>query len=287
MSTFDYLLNNLSGLGPIDWDQAKKDYKIAGFEPEKLEIVPRDDMMQSLVTVTEPASLERAIWKQTLPSNASEEAIELKKLSREYIVLTNKKARLPKFSKWVSSMFAGNDKLMLALAKAGQTGGAKSDIIISCNPIDILRGADSAHFWSCLGGDGGFKKVLAGVVSRCPGIAVAYIDHPQDNKMQCRIWLNHARVKGRDCVAMLRPYGNGFSQQQIADLIASKGYDVYSACGYGGATAFELINGFDTKGADKGIHWDITEYGALLGDLIAKAKCEPVAVAPVKKRRAA
>lgn len=276
-------MSNLSGLGPIDWAQAEKDYAIAGFKPANLNIIPRNDVMQSLVTVTEQQSIERAIWRQDLPDNAPSAAKELKNLARQYIVLSNKDARLPKFSKWVASMFQGNVMLMEHLAKAGQVGG-KSEIIVSCNPIDILRGADSPHFWSCLGDNGGFSKVLAGVVSRCPGIAVAYIDNPADGKMKCRVWLNHARVNGKDCIAMLRPYGQGFSQQQIAELIASKGYDVYNASGYGGKTKFELIDGFDTKGADKGIHWDITEYGELRGDLIAQAKGEP-AVA-VKKRAA-
>lgn len=285
MSTKEYLLNNLSGLGPIDWDQACKDFNIAGFEPAKLKIVPRDAVMQSLVTVTSQESVERAIWKQELPDNAPDEARELKNLARQYIVLSNKDARLPKFSKWVSSMFQANERIMGYLAKAGQIGG-KSDIIISCNPVDILRGADSKHFWSCLGGDGGFKKVLAGVVSRCPGIAVAYIDHPEDSKMKCRVWLNHAVVKGKDVIAILNPYGNGFTGQQIADLIASKGYDVYKG-GYQGDVPFEMVNGFDVKGADKGIHWDIVEYGALQGALLARAKCEPAVAAPVKKRRAA
>lgn len=281
MTTKQYILENLSGLLPIDWAQAKNDYNIAGFLPDKLELVSRDEVMQSLVAVAEQPAIERLIWKQELPENAPDEARELKNLARQYIVLANKEARLPKFSKWVSSMFQGNDRLMGHLAKAGQVGG-KNEIIISCNPIDILRGADSPHFWSCLGDNGGFSKVLAGVVSRCPGIAVAYVDNPADGKMKCRVWLNHARINGRDCIAMLRPYGNGFTAKQVADLIASKGYDVIAAEGYYGKTAFELINGFDTKGADRGIHWDITEQ-ELKGSIIAEAKCAP----PINIKKAA
>lgn len=286
MSTKSYLLNNLSGLGPIDWQQVFKDFELKGFDPENLKILPRDEVMRSLVTVTEQESIERAIWKQSLPENATDEAKELKKLAREYIVLSNKKARLPKFSKWVSSMFAGNEKLMVMLSKASQIGG-KSEIIVSCNPVDILRGGVSKHFATCLGcGDGGyggmFKHVLQGVLERCPGIAVAYIDHPEDHTMKCRIWLNHAKVNGKDVIAFLRPYGNGFTVEQIADLIASKGYDAYLA-GYGGDTPFEMVNGFNER-----IHWDIIEYGALRGKLLAKAKCDPpLAAEPVKKRRAA
>lgn len=283
MSTKQYILDNLYGLNPVDWDQAHKDFKIGGFEPQNLKIVPRDEVMMSLVDVAEQLPIEQAIWKKELPDDAPEEFKQLKNLSRNYIVLANKDARLPKFSKWVSSMFSDNPKIMGALSKAGQISG-KSEIIISCNPADILRGGVSRHFQTCLGcgGDGdpggyggAYKKVLQGVLERCPGIAVAYIDHPEDHTMRCRIWLNHARINGRDCIAMLRPYGNGFDQKQIADLIASKGYDVIAAGQYGGGEKFELINGFDTKGADHGIHWDITEYGELRGNIIAKATCEP------------
>lgn len=281
MEVKQHILANLLGDKPVDWEQVNEYYKIGGYGAEKLKFVQRDDVMKSLVTVTEQLSIERAIWKQELPANASDEARELKNLSRNYIVLANKDARLPKFSKWVASMFADNAKIMGALAKAGQIGG-KSEIVISCNPADILRGGVSKHFATCLGckGDGGgwggaYSHVLQGVLERCPGIAVAYIDHPEDATMKCRVWLNHARVNGKDCIAMLRPYGNGFSQQQIADLIASKGYDVIAAGDYNGNTKFELINGFDTNGRDHGIHWDITEYGELRGNIIAEAKCEP------------
>lgn len=274
MSTKQYLLDNLHGLQPIDWEQAKKDYNIAGFNPEKLKVLQRDDVMLSLVTVTEQLPIERAIWKQELPDNAPEELKQLKNLSRNYIVLANKDARLPKFSKWVSSMFADNAKIMGALAKAGQIGG-KSEIIISCNPVDILRGADSPHFWSCLGGDGGFRSVLSGVVEKCSGVAVAYVDNPTDGKMKCRVWLNHGIVDGRDVIVIMNPYGNGFTAAQIGELIASKGYDVYqSSYGENGNTKFELVNTFDYKGKDQGIHWDILER-AQSGKLIAKAKCAP------------
>lgn len=274
MATKEYLLNNLHGLDPIDWEQATKDYNIAGFNPAELNVVQRDDVMLSLVETASQAPLERAIYGSKLPEDATAEAKELRNLARAYIVLANKNARLPKFSKWVSSMFAGNDKLMMILSKAGQNSG-KQDIIISCNPIDILRGADSKHFWSCLGANGGFREVLKGVVTRCPGVAVAYVDHPEDGKMKCRVWLNHGIVNGKDVIVMMNPYGNGFTKEHIAKIIADKGYDVYQSSYYNeGGVKFELVNTFDWKGKDKGVHWDILEYEQK-GVLLAKATCEP------------
>lgn len=267
----EYIMQNLNGLGPIDWEQAKKDFAIKGFEPEKLNIVPRDEVMQSLVTVELPPAVlevQLADWQCEKDVSKSEEARQLRALARNYIVLSNKEARLPKFSKWVSSMFQSNEKLMIALSRAGQTAPQNDEtgIIISCNPIDILRGAEGPHFWSCLGHDGGYKSVLKGVVTKCPGIAVAYINAP-DGKMKGRIWLNHSQVNGRDTISVMRVYGNGFTVAQVGKLIASKGYDVYKHHAYDGGVKIKLVNTFN-----EAIHWDILEYGEPRGELIAKAE---------------
>lgn len=267
----DYIMQNLHGLKPIDWEQAKADFAISGFEPDKLNIVPRDNVMLSLVDVAEnvPTEVLLADWHNTAEP-ATDEARQLRALARNYVILSKKEARLPKFSKWVSSMFQSDQKLMVALSSACQAGAKPDDagIIISCNPVDILRGAEGPHFWSCLGHEGGFREVLSAVVTRCPGIAVAYTNAP-DGKMKCRVWLNHTQVDGKDTISLLNPYGNGFTALQVAKLIASKGYDVYEH-GNGQANP-KFINGF----ADgERIHWDIIEFynGARR---IAEAQCEP------------
>lgn len=284
--TPDYIKNNLTGLEPIDWAQAFKDFPIQGYDPDKLKIVQRDDVMLSLVEAAAPMPPTEVLLADWHNQNdpKTDEAKQLRALARNYIVLSNKDARLPKFSKWVSSMFAGDNKLMIELSKAGQSGAkpnASDDagIIISCNPIDILMGGMSKYFNTCLGhggkddkgGYGGaYKKVLQGALERCPGIAVAYM-RADDGYLKCRIWLNHARVNGKDVICIMRPYGNGFTTEQVAKLIASKGYDVYEIGYYWGnegrnATKVEWVGVFNGER----IHWDIIE-GQSMGKCIAQA----------------
>ena len=280
--TPDYIKNNLTGLNPIDWEQAFKDFPIKGYDPDKLKIVPRDNVMLSLVEAAAPLPpVEVLLADWTNQNNpTTPEAQQLRALARNYVVLSNKEARLPKFSKWVSSMFAGDNKLMVELSKAGQVGAkpnASDDtgIIISCNPIDILMGGMSKYFNTCLGHGGpedkggyrgAYKKVLQGALERCPGIAVAYM-RADDGFLKCRIWLNHGRVDGKDVICIMHPYGNGFDQNQIAKLIAAKGYDVYNV-GWGARGSAKKVEWVGVFNGEH-IHWDIIE-GQHMGVLVAE-----------------
>ena len=42
----EVIADNLRGTEPINWDDAKKAFKIGGFKPEKLKIKPRLEMLQ-------------------------------------------------------------------------------------------------------------------------------------------------------------------------------------------------------------------------------------------------
>lgn len=284
MTTKQYLLDNLTGLGPIDWEQAKKDYNFDGFFRRGLDInkiLPRDEVMLSLIDVTEQMSMEEYLNKMKLADNAPDELRELKNLARQFIILRNKQARLPKFSKWISSMFQANPVLMNVLAKQGQNAGGKNNIIISCNPVDILRGADTQHFFTCLGHDGGYNTVLPGVLQECPGVAVAYIDD-ENGKMLARCWIHHIEVNGKTAIQMNRPYGNGITHEVLAKMIAAKGYDVYDQDGWynrgANAVNYKFINNFKRQ-----IHWDALETAAR-GSLIEKAVGAPRVA---KKKKAA
>lgn len=282
--TPDYILQNLNGLGPIDWEQAFKDFPIAEYTPDKLKIVPRDEVMLSLVDVAAPLPAVEVLLADWNNQNdpATDEAKQLRALARNYVVLSNKEARLPKFSKWVSSMFAGNNQLMIELSKAAQVGAkptkaADNGIIISCNPVDILMGGMSKYFNTCLGhggkadkgGYGGnYRKVLQGALERCPGIGIAYM-RADDGFLKCRIWLNHGRVDGKDVICVMSPYGNGFDLNAVAKLIASKGYDVYQV-GWGARGAAKKIEWVGVFNGEH-IHWDIIE-GQHMGVCVAQAE---------------
>lgn len=278
---FPNVNQDLTGLEPIDWKLAHEKYPaIVNYEGETLKILPRDDVMLSIVTGAPTASNElvdlEEICKE-LPDSKGATAREIRVLAKQFIVLKNKDARLPKFSKWVTSMFQNKPEINALLAQMGQQTVSSSNIVISCNPVDILRGGIGKHFMTCLGPQGGggwgYADVLPGVLQECPGVAVAFIDDGT-GAYRARCWVHHIEVDGKTAIQMNRPYGNGINPKALAELIASKGYDVYDQS-YGGNTRYKFINNFKRK-----IHWDALESPAQ-GNLIAAA------VPQLKKKRAA
>jgi len=278
-----------TGLKPIDWNKVAEKYPaVALYNPDKLNIIPRDEVMLSLChdeageAVVSNVPLEE-ICKNLTDAQGSA-ASDLRKLAKQYIVFRNKNARLPGFGKWVSSMFKNNQEYITMMAKAGQheRTAPKNSIIISCNPVDILRGGLGKHFFTCLGphkyphgGYGGaYAAVLPGVLQECAGVAVAFIEDPNSEAYKARCWIHHIEVDGKVAVQLNTPYGNGITEEKLAAIIASKGFDVYNQ-EWGGKTKYKFINNFKRR-----IHWDAIEADAC-GDLIAKA--EPI----IQKKKAA
>lgn len=271
-----------TGLSRIDWGAVAEHYPTVGrYEVRPEKIVHRDEVMLALVhddvAPTVDVPLED-VCKNLLDKNGA--GAEVRKMAKVYITLRNKNARLPGFGKWVSSMFKNNPAYVTIMAKAGQheRGKAAGGIVISCNPVDILRGGIGRHFQTCLwpdvreGGWGGaYADVLPAVLEECAGVAVAFIEDGEAYRARC--WVHHIRVNGKDAVQINSPYGNGITEAKLAALIASKGYDVYNQ-GYGGDTKYEFVNNFKRR-----IHWDAIETRAG-GNLIAAAK-------PIIKKKAA
>lgn len=271
---------DLTGLSPVDWEIVRGKYPAVGTY-ELGEIVPRDEVMRSIVHrdgVGEQfdAPLEDICKKLT--DDQGPAAIEVRKLAKHYIVFRNKNARLPGFGKWVSRMFKDDQQLVAVMARAAQhVRPAQHGIVISCNPVDILRGGLGRHFQTCLGPkdyehggyyrDGNYADVLPAVLTECPGIAVAFVPDGDHEHYKARAWVHHIKVGGKTAIQINDVYGNGMTREKLAKLIASKGYDVYDQS-WGGKN-YEFINNFE-----RDIHWDAIETSAC-GNLIAAAEGIP------------
>ena len=239
------------GLSSDEWQQAFKKYQIEGFDPENLEILPRDEFIQSLCGEIAQRPIEEVVAAQQ--NIRMEEKKELREMAQQYIVLRDRGARLPKFGRWIGSMFSNNPEYLKLVSKIGQDAGKKG-VVVSCRPVDILRAADTEHFWSCLNDGGQYMDVLPAVLTETSGIGVAYIDG-DDGKMQGRTWVHHAQKDGKDVVVLASQYGNGVDFTALADYFINLGYDTYKDVRWdydGNANhRVEYVNCFT-----RSLHWD-------------------------------
>lgn len=283
MHTKQYILNDLRGEGEIPWDEAFKDFRLKPRGLDHKKVPMRDEVMRSLVKQAAQVPVEVAL-RQLDADKLPKEGVALRKLALTYITLTNKQARLPKFSKWVSSMFQNDVMMMQYLSKAGQMAGKQDEsLIISCNPIDLLRGGDSPHFWSCLVCDGGYQEVMTALGSKWTGIAVAYVDAP-DGKMKGRVWLHHAEIGGKTViVGASHIFGNGFTHEQVGKLVNEAGYDYYQYASYWGGNGGKKVKVQKFIGCPtEYIHWDTETFNDAYATLISATNKE----APVLKKAA-
>ena len=272
---FPKVNEDLTGTKPIDWDEVAKHYpNVAKYECG--EIILRDPVMRSLChrdVVSADSNLEDLC--KNLDDGVAASAGELRKLAKQYIVFKNKNARLPGFGKWVNSMFPKSQEFNAILSKVAQHDVAPaSGIVISCNPVDLLRGGLEGNFATCLGPkgmdkgywNGQYADVIPAVLSECSGVAVAFVAKPGSENYSARCWIHHIEVNGKTAIQINPIYGNGMTEAKLAALIASKGYDVYNQVDWGtGAVDYKFINNFKRR-----IHWDAIE-GAASGSLIAPA----------------
>lgn len=156
---------------------------------------------------------------------------DLQNLANTYVLLRNKGARLPKFTRWVTGMFAGNAEYAKLLAEEGQRA-ANRKIVMSVDIVDILRNAATPHFYSCFayaygGGMGGFGDMPKKIVEQCPGIGIVYVDDA-DGMMMGRLWMHHAKIKetGEDMIVLPQSQYGCLQANNVARLMAERGVKV-------------------------------------------------------------
>lgn len=190
------------------------------YDPESVNFVERTDFLKSLSgTHTVDDELEDVV-QQTAKS------YDLRLLAGYYTELKRREARLPKFSRWVTGMFANNAQFAEELARAGQS--VKKTVTISTSLLDILRSGDTHHFSSCYGIRNNMPtnyKIPVTLAEEAPGVALAYID---DDKgfMVGRQWIVHGADKDGD-IAVLSPMPVGnFQQAPLVKALKQQGHRV-------------------------------------------------------------
>lgn len=220
-------------------------------DPDTVKMVPRSNFLMSLCGEIEDAtSVESLIAEYTKNYSVkkSAEEMELSKWAGIYIELVSKGARLPKFTRWITGMWADNKEFAKIMASEGQKAAGRK-VFMSVSPMDILRCADTPHFASCFKWPDNsthrdaskvrreeFHRLPATILEECPGIGIMYVDD-EKGKMMGRQWMHHARLKsnGEDVVVLTnRPYGC-LRGDYVAKLLAQRGvrvaiaYDGYAA----------------------------------------------------------
>ena len=235
--------------------------------PDTVKYVPRTDFINRLCGRDPPPELavEDAIIKMIHDRNLKIKVDDFTyDLAQSYIRFRNSGARLPKFTRWATGMFADNKDLAQIMASAGKYQENCGDIIISGECVDILRCADTQHFYSCFAKDGGFDHMPVAICEETPGIAIAYVNDPKNGKIRGRVWVHHARRKdnGND-VALVQSNGYGtLSARQVSELLKKKGFEVMFNGGYGTKGASIEIEYIDCF--KKAVHHDVYTWGSPL-----------------------
>ena len=202
-------------------------------DPKKMKYVERTDFIKSLCgrETPNPRPLEDVIRSLPRGVRVSEETIDL---AYTYYNLRNRGARLPKFSRWSSGMFKDDATLAKDLATAGKVEDSSGDVVISGDIMDLLRNADTPHFGSCLRAGGPYDNVTIGIVEKCPGIAIAYIDDDA-GRMRGRCWVHHAERKdnGASVAIVCTKWGGTLDASQVVEVIRKKGFEAYVGGSYG------------------------------------------------------
>lgn len=211
-------------------------------DPRQVKHLERTDFLKGLVgQIDQSDSLEEIIRglhipyvvasKQT-PEYAAK--IDLQSYAETYYMLRNKGARLPKFSRWITGMFAGSKEFAKILADEGQKAAARK-IVMSVDVVDILRCADTPHFQSCFKLPAvdekdkygwvnlGYDKIPVRIAEECPGIGIVYVDD-ENGFMMGRHWMHHAKIKetGEDMIVLTASRYGCLEGANIARLLANK-----------------------------------------------------------------
>lgn len=132
-----------------------------------------------------------------------------------YQQLTQKGARLPKFTRWVTSLWPKEPRYVELFAKLGQAA-AQDTFYVSDRQVDILRCASTTHFSSCFRSNDSPARVCA----EGTGVAIIFCDD-EKGAMKRRTWCIHVRdpkTQRDGLFVMPGRYGNFDEKKIIAKL---------------------------------------------------------------------
>lgn len=226
--------------------------KYAFLKPEAVKFVPRDDFIQSVCGMLPPLEVDVAAYvlQHYMCSNLTCVPKDLQSnlyyVASYYKDLTNRGARLPKFSRWVTSLYPNEKRYVEVFSAIGQKVKPIT-VIVSDKCEDILRAADSKFFASCFKG----SKTLKDIAEQVPGMGVIFGDDAESGQMQLRMWLLHVKTKdGKDGLGLGRMYGAQADSKAIAESLskANNNCPVFLMSNNGTAgDDVEAVNGFKTS----------------------------------------
>lgn len=245
------------------------------YDPNQFTPAERTDFIKSLVGQLDAGTRIEELCAAYQGYNPGDPKTELKTMAEYYIVLRNKGARLPNFPRWVAGMFVGNDAFQRELATQGQLAASRT-VHVSVDPVDILRNADTNHFYSCFAKQPNGSSMVqrdatgaynyyanwtymgAAILEKCPGMAIAYIND-EKGKMMGRHWLHHAKTKdGEDVVVLVeRAYGC-MRGTVVASMFADRGIRCAvpaGGAGTGVAAPLDFVGCFDSP-----VHHDLATW---------------------------
>lgn len=259
------VVNNYPG-----WDK----YNI--FDPNQFAVAERTEFLKGICGEMEQ---DTAVEDLILAYNGKDKVgYDLQQMANYYIVLKNKGARLPKFTRWITGMWAANKEYANFLAAQGQLA-AQRKIIMSVDPVDILRSADTPHFFSCFKKENKsaiadrelmhkyqmyeqYQYMPALILEECPGIGIAFVND-ENGKVMGRQWMHHAKIKetGEDIVVLTNGGYGCLRGTMVASLLADRGIKVATEYTYGGNkpaghVAIEYVGCFK-----KNVHHDLYTWG--------------------------
>lgn len=182
-------------------------------------------------------------------------------------------ARLPKFSKWLSSVYPDFKELHNAVALA-MTGNQADTLIIATDAMSMYNGGNTPFFYTCLATahvkadgtmipQGSYLKSMHGIMDKMEGISIAYILDRKTGFMKGRIWMHHVRhPEFGDAVFLGHGYGC-LKGDQVAAVFKAQfpnviviGNDPY---GGGASTNWQFV-GYP-KDSIPEWHWDTVTVG--------------------------
>lgn len=173
--------------------------------PEGFKFLERNSFIKSLTGVYSTAGrdfsfsyqelVNAAPIKKVLGNYHSPEADKLSQALNSYNGLHVRGARLPKFTRWLTSVFPDEKNIHNAVALAMQASMADSNnVVISEDPYALWNAGASSSYASCLK-PGGERTMgydpLRRLIEQAAGIGIAYILNNSNGQMKGRVFLHH------------------------------------------------------------------------------------------------
>jgi hypothetical protein len=153
-----------------------------------------------------------------------------------YQSLANLGGRLPKFTRWVASVFPDAKKVQEYFALELKKQGTVEAFTVGGSAFEIFNLGNSESYGSCMNtgsylrssnkfvANAAYRAEYKNMFQKCTGLALAYTVHPERGEMKGRTTLHHVKRSsdGADGLLMGFAYG-GLREQVVAETLIRAG----------------------------------------------------------------